>query len=43
MNKNNATQVTEEINKMLEAGIIFKVQTNEWVSPIVISLKKDTT
>ena len=28
---------------MLEAGIIFKVQTSEWVSPIVISLKKDTT
>lgn len=25
---------------MLEAGIIFKVQTSEWVSPIVISLKK---
>lgn len=28
---------------MLEAGIIFKVQTSEWVSPIVISLKKDAT
>ena len=28
---------------MLEAGIIFKIQISEWVSPIVISLKKDTT
>ncbi len=43
MNKNYVVQVTEEINRMLEAGIIFKVQTSEWVSPIVISLKKDTT
>ena len=39
MNKNYAAQVTEEINRMLEDGIIFKVQTSEWVSPIVISLK----
>ena len=43
MNRNYAAQVTKEINRMLEAGIIFKVQTSEWVSPIVISLKKDTT
>lgn len=43
MNKNYAAQVTEEINRMLEAVIIFNVQTSEWVSPIVISLKKDTT
>ena len=28
---------------MLDIGIIFKVQTSEWVSPIVISLKKDGT
>ena len=38
MNKNYVARVTEEINRMLEAGIIFKVQTSEWVSPIVISL-----
>ena len=43
MNKNYVARVTEEINRMLEAGIIFKVQTSEWVSLIVISLKKDTT
>lgn len=41
MNKNYATRVNEEIERMLEARIIFKVQTSEWVSPIVISLKKD--
>ena len=41
MNKNYTKRVGEEITKMLEAGIIFKVQTSEWVSPIVISLKKD--
>ena len=40
MNKNYAARVTEEIDKMLEVGIIFKVQTTEWVSLIVISLKK---
>lgn len=34
--------VTDEINRMLEVGIIFRVQRSEWVSPIVISLK-DTT
>ena len=26
---------------MLKASIIIKVQTSEWVSPIVISMKKD--
>ena len=29
MNKNYAARITEEINQMLEAGIIFKVQTSE--------------
>lgn len=43
MNKNYAAWVTKEINQVLGAGIIFKVQTSEWVSPMVISLKKDTT
>lgn len=43
MNKNYVVRVTGEINRMLEVGINFKVQTSEWVSPIVISLKKDTT
>ena len=42
MNKNYAARVIDEINQMLEVGIIFRVQTSEWLSPIVISLK-DTT
>lgn len=41
MNRNYAARVNEEIEKMLEAGINFQVQTSEWVSPIVISLKKE--
>lgn len=43
MNKNYVARVTDEIDRMLEVGIIFRVQTSEWVSSIVISLKKDTT
>ena len=41
MNKNYAACVDEEIQRMLDTDIIFKVQTSEWVSPIVISMKKD--
>jgi hypothetical protein len=43
MNKNYAARATDKIKQMLDAGIIFRVQTSEWISPIVISLKKDTT
>lgn len=41
MNKNYMARVNDEIERMLKEGIIFKVQTSEWVSPIVISLKKE--
>lgn len=41
MNKNYASKVHKEIENMLEGGIIFKVEMREWVSPIVISLKKE--
>ena len=41
MNKNYATRVEAEIEWMLEAAIIFWVETSEWISPIVISLKKE--
>lgn len=41
MNKNYVAKVQKEIERMLEAKIIFRVQNSEWVSPIVISLKKD--
>lgn len=40
MNHNYVARVNEEIENMLEADIIFKVQTSEWVLPIVISLKE---
>ena len=40
MNKNYATKVDEEIQCMLEVGIIFIVETSKWVSPIMISLKE---
>jgi hypothetical protein len=32
----------KEIDKMLEAGLIFVVEEAEWVNPIVIQRKKDT-
>jgi hypothetical protein len=38
MNKNYAVKVNDEIERMLEADIIFWVATSEWVSFIVISL-----
>lgn len=41
MNKNYAAKVQEETAKMLEAAIILKVKTSEWVFPVVISLKKE--
>ena len=33
-------KVKKEIDKMLEAGLIFAVEEAEWVSPIVIQRKK---
>ena len=35
-------KVKKEIDKMLEAGLIFPVEEAEWVNPIVIQRKKDT-
>jgi hypothetical protein len=35
-------KVKREIDKMLEAGLIFPVEEAEWVSPIVIQRKKGT-
>ncbi|KAH9291796.1 hypothetical protein KI387_043017, partial [Taxus chinensis] len=33
--------VKEKIDKLLNAGFIFVVENSEWVSPIVISIKKN--
>lgn len=41
MNPNFSNTVKEEINKLLDAGFIFAVENSEWVSPIVISIKKN--
>jgi hypothetical protein len=35
-------KVKREIDKMLEVGLIFAVEEEEWVSPIVIQSKKGT-
>jgi hypothetical protein len=35
-------KVKREIDKMLEAGLIFAVEEEEWVSPKVIQIKKGT-
>ena len=31
----------EEVNKLLKAGFIYPVDTTEWVSPVVVTPKKD--
>jgi hypothetical protein len=33
--------VKEELDKLLEAGFIRHVETTEWVSPVVLALKKN--
>jgi hypothetical protein len=33
--------VKEELDKLLEAGFIRPVETTEWVSPVVLALKKN--
>jgi hypothetical protein len=35
------TMVKEELDKLLEAGFIRHVETTEWVSPVVLALKKN--
>jgi hypothetical protein len=34
--------VKEELDKLLEAGFIKLVETSEWVSPVVLALKKNS-
>ena len=34
-------KIKEEINKLLEAEFIYKIEHTEWVSPIVIVPKKN--
>ena len=41
MNLKYSLMVKEEIDKLLEAGFIYKVPYSEWVSPIVVVPKKN--
>ncbi|KAH9313764.1 hypothetical protein KI387_022391, partial [Taxus chinensis] len=41
MNPNLREKVKEEIDKMLKFGIINPLEDSEWVSPMVIGIKKD--
>ncbi|KAH9321336.1 hypothetical protein KI387_015975, partial [Taxus chinensis] len=41
MNPNFHEKVKEEIDKMLKSRIIKPLDESEWVSPMVISIKKD--
>ena len=40
LNPKYSLMVKEEIDRLLEAGFIFSVNNSEWVSPIVVVLKK---
>ncbi|CAM6086284.1 unnamed protein product [Calypogeia fissa] len=40
INSKYSMMVKEEIDKLLEAGFIYPVATNDWVSPVVIVPKK---
>ena len=41
MNPKYHTTVKEDIDKLLDAGFIYKIEYTEWVSPIVIVTKKN--
>jgi len=40
-NPRYTTMVKEELDKLLEAGFIRHVETTDWVSPVVLALKKN--
>ena len=41
MNPKYEMIVKEEIHKLLDAGFIYEIEHIEWVSPIVIIMKKN--
>ena len=41
MGKEQMQALHEEVEKLLKAGFIYQVGTTEWVSPVVVSPKKD--
>ena len=40
-NDNFANKIKDEINKLLEAELIYEIEHTEWVSPIVVVPKKN--
>jgi len=40
MNPNYALRVREDLNKLLEARLIYLIENNQWLSPLVIVLEK---
>ncbi|KAH9315426.1 hypothetical protein KI387_024053, partial [Taxus chinensis] len=41
MNPNMCVRVKEELDKMIASGIIEAMEESKWISPMVISIKKD--
>ena len=41
MNPKHAHAVKEEIDKLMRAGFIYEIEHTDWVSPIVIVMKKN--
>jgi hypothetical protein len=41
MNPNYALKVIEDLNKLLDVGIIYLIETIQWLSPLVIVPKKN--
>ena len=41
INPKYSLKVKQEIDKLLDAGVIYPINNSEWVSPIVIVLKKN--
>ena len=40
-NRNFAKKIKSKIDRLLEANFIYKIEHTEWVSPIVVVLKKN--
>jgi hypothetical protein len=41
MNPNYALRVEEDLDKLLDVGFIYLIQTTQWLSPLIIMPKKN--
>ena len=41
MGKEQMQALKEEVDKLLHAGFMYPVETMDWVSPVVVTPKKD--